>query len=340
VKIHVVKRGDTLWNLAEKYGVDFEQLKKINSHLADPDNLMPGMKVKIPTNAVPVKKDTGKKEIPKKDLAKKETPKKESPMKETAKKDSVKNELSTKDLEKKEWPKKEAPKHEIMNKTEKLAEGVMGVSEELKEMLEKVTPQMLSKLLKEVKPGFLEELVAVASAEISLPNKMQMKMPSSSPAKKVPIEEVTPQQQPTPQQPIAQPSQSLAPFSTVPTPPPVPNYQMPAELQTSMPYMPETTPCSPCSPAPANYMPHYSGEYMTAGSPDYFAQQVPSPALHQGMMHQMPMYPGYQMMPYGAPVPYGPGMGIPYGNQMPMPGYGYQPAPSPSITTRGGENSN
>jgi morphogenetic protein associated with SpoVID len=334
MKIHVVKRGDTLWNLAEKYGVDFEQLKKINSHLADPDNLMPGMKVKIPTNAVPVKKDAAKKELPKKDLLKKETPKKEVPMKETAKKDSAKKELPTKDLDKKEWPKKEAPKYEMFNKTEKLAEGVMGVSEELKEMLKKVTPQMLSKLLKEVKPGFLEELLAVA--EINVPNKMQMKMPSSAPAKKVPVEEVTPQQ------PIQLPSQSLAPLSSVPTPPPVPNYQMPAELQTSMPYMPEPTPCSPCSPSPANYMQHYHGEHMTSGVPDYFAQQVPGPALHQGMMHQMPMYHVPQMMPmhYGAQLPYGPGMGIPYGNPMSMPGYGYQPAPSPSITTRGGENSN
>ena len=49
VKIHIVQKGDTLWKLAKKYGVDFEALKKLNSQLSNPDMIMPGMKLKIPS---------------------------------------------------------------------------------------------------------------------------------------------------------------------------------------------------------------------------------------------------------------------------------------------------
>jgi morphogenetic protein associated with SpoVID len=62
VKIHIVQKGDTLWKIAQKYGVDFEQLKKINGHLSNPDMIMPGMKIKVPTAGVPVKKEAPKKE--------------------------------------------------------------------------------------------------------------------------------------------------------------------------------------------------------------------------------------------------------------------------------------
>ncbi|WP_374717088.1 SafA/ExsA family spore coat assembly protein [Geobacillus thermodenitrificans] len=58
MKIHIVQKGDTLWKIAQKYGVDFEQLKKINGHLSDPNMIMPGMKIKVPTAGVPIKKET------------------------------------------------------------------------------------------------------------------------------------------------------------------------------------------------------------------------------------------------------------------------------------------
>ncbi|OXB92538.1 SafA/ExsA family spore coat assembly protein [Parageobacillus galactosidasius] len=62
MKIHIVQKGDTLWKIAQKYGVDFEQLKKMNGHLSNPDMIMPGMKIKVPTAGVPVKKEAPKKE--------------------------------------------------------------------------------------------------------------------------------------------------------------------------------------------------------------------------------------------------------------------------------------
>ena len=69
VKIHIVQKGDTLWKLAKKYGVSFDELKKLNSQLSNPDLLMPGMKLKIPDASA--KKETvhpsiktGIKEVP------------------------------------------------------------------------------------------------------------------------------------------------------------------------------------------------------------------------------------------------------------------------------------
>ncbi|WP_243290681.1 SafA/ExsA family spore coat assembly protein [Bacillus sp. FJAT-47783] len=95
MKIHIVQKGDTLWKIAQKYGVDFEELKQMNTQLSNPDLIMPGMKIKVPTGGVPVKTDTKinyntKKEVPK-EMPKKEMPKKETP---------------------KEMPKKEMPKVE------------------------------------------------------------------------------------------------------------------------------------------------------------------------------------------------------------------------------------
>ncbi|HHY72870.1 MAG TPA: SafA/ExsA family spore coat assembly protein [Bacillus bacterium] len=56
MKIHIVQKGDTLWKIAQKYGVDFNELKSVNSQLSNPDMIMPGMKIKIPTGSVPVVK--------------------------------------------------------------------------------------------------------------------------------------------------------------------------------------------------------------------------------------------------------------------------------------------
>ncbi|GMN98200.1 SafA/ExsA family spore coat assembly protein [Parageobacillus thermoglucosidasius] len=79
MKIHIVQKGDTLWKIAQKYGVDFEQLKKMNGHLSNPDMIMPGMKIKVPTAGVPVKKEMPKKEakiniMPKQEMEHKEHP--------------------------------------------------------------------------------------------------------------------------------------------------------------------------------------------------------------------------------------------------------------------------
>lgn len=58
MKIHIVQEGDTLWQIADKYDVNFEALKEKNTQLSDPDHLKVGMKIKVPTGGVPVKKMT------------------------------------------------------------------------------------------------------------------------------------------------------------------------------------------------------------------------------------------------------------------------------------------
>lgn len=61
-----MQKGDSLWKISKKYGVDFQELKKLNSQLSNPDLIMPGMKIKIPSSGVPVKTDHHKaKEMPK-----------------------------------------------------------------------------------------------------------------------------------------------------------------------------------------------------------------------------------------------------------------------------------
>lgn len=64
MKIHIVQKGDTLWEIANTYDVSFEELIQLNSHLSSPDMIMPGMKIKIPSSTKHVKqeKDTTKKE--------------------------------------------------------------------------------------------------------------------------------------------------------------------------------------------------------------------------------------------------------------------------------------
>lgn len=57
LKIHIVQRGDTLWDIADQYGVDFNELQAVNTHLSSPDMIMPGMKIKIPSQSKPVKEE-------------------------------------------------------------------------------------------------------------------------------------------------------------------------------------------------------------------------------------------------------------------------------------------
>lgn len=83
VKIHIVQKGDTLWKIAQKYGVDFNELKHVNTQLSNPDMIMPGMKIKIPTGSVPVKKQGNpytKEEVSFSHLVPKEMPKQVSPV--------------------------------------------------------------------------------------------------------------------------------------------------------------------------------------------------------------------------------------------------------------------
>ncbi len=57
VRVHTVKKGETLWKIARQYGISFEDMKRLNAHLANPDYIVPGMELFLP--------DAPKKEQPK-----------------------------------------------------------------------------------------------------------------------------------------------------------------------------------------------------------------------------------------------------------------------------------
>ena len=48
VRIHIVQKGDTLWKIARQHGISFEDLKRLNAHLANPDYIVPGMEIILP----------------------------------------------------------------------------------------------------------------------------------------------------------------------------------------------------------------------------------------------------------------------------------------------------
>ncbi|GIP39217.1 hypothetical protein J31TS4_24970 [Paenibacillus sp. J31TS4] len=54
MRIHVVKKGDTLYHLAKKYNVELDKLIAANPQLANPDELEVGAKIKIPSASMPV----------------------------------------------------------------------------------------------------------------------------------------------------------------------------------------------------------------------------------------------------------------------------------------------
>lgn len=50
MRIHIVQKGDSLWTIANQYGVDFEELKAANQQLANENEIMPGMKIYLPNS--------------------------------------------------------------------------------------------------------------------------------------------------------------------------------------------------------------------------------------------------------------------------------------------------
>ncbi|UTR07834.1 LysM domain-containing protein [Alkalihalobacillus sp. LMS6] len=63
MRIHIVQKGETVGKLADKYDLSAKQIKQANHTITNPEMLMPGMKVKIPSPTVAVRKEkTVKKE--------------------------------------------------------------------------------------------------------------------------------------------------------------------------------------------------------------------------------------------------------------------------------------
>lgn len=54
MKIHIVKQGDSLYALSQKYGVPLQKIIEANPQISNPNVLALGEKVKIPTAPVSV----------------------------------------------------------------------------------------------------------------------------------------------------------------------------------------------------------------------------------------------------------------------------------------------
>ncbi len=89
--VHIVQKGDTLWKIAKEHNVSFEQLKKMNAHLANPEYIVPGMKVNVPDEKEksganpPISLDESKRkkaEVPKEEAAPTQEKKKVPPLPE------------------------------------------------------------------------------------------------------------------------------------------------------------------------------------------------------------------------------------------------------------------
>lgn len=48
MRIHIVQKGETLWRIAKQYGIGLDELKRLNTHLANPDYIVPGMEIILP----------------------------------------------------------------------------------------------------------------------------------------------------------------------------------------------------------------------------------------------------------------------------------------------------
>lgn len=68
MKIHIVKEGDTLYSLSEKYNVDLEKIVAANPEIIEPSRVEPGKKVKIPKGPVSPKAAVTAPQKPKTDL--------------------------------------------------------------------------------------------------------------------------------------------------------------------------------------------------------------------------------------------------------------------------------
>lgn len=199
VKIHIVQKDDTLWKLAEQYGVNFEALKQANTQLSNPDMIMPGMKIKIPTGAVQAKqphehhgKEVKKPEaiMPQQQAPKAEIPKpmpKEMPKMEVPKVAPMME--APKVAPMMEMPKKEAPQIDE-NRLRAL----------IREAVAELLPSVLRSLLQHLKPEIINQIkidLELSKTEINnyqsvkaeLPPKKEMPMPYQ-PEKVKPIAEI------------------------------------------------------------------------------------------------------------------------------------------------------
>ncbi|MBU8879537.1 SafA/ExsA family spore coat assembly protein [Bacillus sp. FJAT-29790] len=307
MKIHIVQKGDTLWKIAKKYGVNFEELKKMNTQLSNPDMIMPGMKIKIPGPGGSIKKEAPIGGVPEAKIhmgAKKEMPKAEHPF-------AKEKPITLPVVEApKAMPVKEAPivaPKEIPKALPKMVSPQMEMPKQLPKM---VSPQM----------EIPKQLPKMVSPQMETPKQLpkmvspQMEMPKQLP-KMVSPQMETPKQLPKMVSPQAE--MPVKPYAPKMPKPIMPEVDMSNYYMMNMANLAVQQPAPQLPPKPVNILPQVKP--IAEEYPEYVESET---FVHtqQGGYYQ-PMYP-YQpssLYPVSPAMP-GPGFTGGYPQyQMPYP---------------------
>ncbi|PAE24002.1 SafA/ExsA family spore coat assembly protein, partial [Bacillus sp. 7894-2] len=280
MKIHIVQKGDTLWKIAKKYGVNFEELKKMNTQLSNPDMIMPGMKIKVPASGGSIKKEApigGKPEAKINLGAKKEMPKSEQPI--TKEKPIT---MPKAEAPKKEMPKVTAPKVEIPKEVPKTAPKAEAPKEVPKKPYK---PKMPTPIMPEIDINnyYMMNIQQPAPQQKPLPAK-EVKPQQQKP---LPAKEVKPQQQkPLPAKEVKAKEKPVKPAETKPQQKPLP--------------ISESKPQPQLPPKPVNILPQVkpSSNQESPESPESESSLYTN--THQGGQYQpmFPYNPCYPQMPF------------------------------------------
>lgn len=326
LKIHIVQKGDTLWNLAQKYGVSFEEVKQLNAQLANPDQIMLGMKIKIPTSTKQVQKQPSNDKImhPYKDTSKKAQPvmyeddiKKPSPIK-------------------KQMPAKVEPMPMPMPMPQQ--------------------PIQLPEL-----PNFhstnynFDVDIEDNDTEINQQSVYYTEQPVQQQQPMQPVYYVMQPMQPMPMQPCNSCMPSMQPMQPMPYPQPqYQQQQMPSFAPNPMQQPKYEQPLDPCEQfqSPENLMHGYNNStpypsYQKYGEMESSSIEMPPMPMNYSQQPSMPMeqeaaqwapdsngYPGYTTMPNQMPQGMQPGMQMPLEMQQGMwPSY---PMPEGGMAHQGG----
>ncbi|WP_308162221.1 SafA/ExsA family spore coat assembly protein [Bacillus sp. ISL-18] len=274
MKIHIVQKGDTLWKIAKKYGVNFEELKKMNSQLSNPDMIMPGMKIKVPTTGGSIKKEAPMGTKPEKTInlgTKKEMPIAEHPF---AKEKPVPLPIKEAPIVKEKPIVKEQPivKEKPIVKEQPIVKEKPIVKEQ---PIVKEKPIVKEQpIIKEApKAPFTPKMPLQIIPEIDINNYYTSNMTNMT---------VPPQLPPKPANILPEVKEEIK--KEIPIPPPAPAKEMPVEIPPPQDYC---VPITPVMPGPG-FCPPFGGMPMMPPVMPYPEVQGAGYLPHPGMVHGTP----------------------------------------------------
>lgn len=300
MKFHIVQKNESLWSIAKKYGVDFEQLKMANGQLSNPNVLMPGMKVKVPIDHVKEQQTHHKHEHVKKEQQKHPFTEQKEHKKEVQK------------PKPQPTPKPEAPKPQPIPKPPK------------KEQPKHIYHQPIMPYLPEIDiNNYYTMNMSQMQQQLTQPQ-----APIQPPVQPESQVEPTEDHEPTEQQPYIPQPYVQQPYYVQPQQPicdpcypyPQPQYDPCYPYQQPMPYPMQQ------APLPGMTQPFFQTNwneesshigYMPTNQQQPFVPQYASPQMPQYMAPQMPPY---VQQPY-YPMPNQPFYGYGMNPSQPMPAY-------------------